>query len=935
MSPTFFFAPREAYKTIDPAGREDRQEFRDDGKLKATIENYDDGDPTTGAADKDRRVEFSYTADGQVKTITAKQQSASDDQVTTFVYGTTLVDSDVALSNLLRAEILPDSDDVASPLGDGADEVYDRIEYKYNRQGERKEMKDQNGTVHAYDRDKLARLLHDRVTTLGSGVDGAVRRLSMTYMVLGLMEKVTSYDNATVGSGNVVNEIQREYNDFAQLITEYQEHGGAVNTGTCPKVQYAYSSGSANHIRPTSITYPNGRVLTIDYGTSGGVNDVLSRVESIKDGSTVLAKYAYLGLSTVVEVDYQEPDVKYTLIDLAGNNDADTGDIYSGLDRFSRVKDCRWYNYGASSDIVRIKHGHDRFGNPLWREDAVAAGQSPAVHLDELYAYDGLNQLNDMQRGDLNSSKDAIVSGTKSFAQQWTLDPLGNWPTFKEDTDGDGSWNLDQARSHNKGNEITAIDSSSTHIAHDRGGNSTKLPKTDNWSAHFDLTYNAWNSLVKVVDGANTLAEYAYDALMHRALRNSYIGGSLDHTDHFYYSSRWQVLEERVDSSTDAARQFVWGRRYVDDLILRDRDTSTPRDGTLDERRYALNDARWSVVAIIGPTAVVAERYLYSAFGVGQVLTAAFAAYPSSTNDQHYRFHGYRFEPETSTYFTRWRYYVPHLGRWNSVDPIRTFDGALRFVKNSPVRLTDPYGQLEQETVPMLSLDEAERAKGETGHISEKCGGYHWRVRWKPDPHTEQDGYIIQRVTIRQKVNKCSGGLIPFASRCRVVKAGAVSAVSYIEIWKVVGGVIYIDADQEEPSKKSDRDIFALDAPGEETFGCHNKHGVAIFVPAGKMTFPDDLKRFTVPEAGTLFAACSEGGITKLFETWEARYAKSKTEKIEKRKWNCCKKEGGAVTVTTHRISCVHLDEEGRVITPAEDLRRLDAVDSPCNWKED
>ena len=62
-----------------------------------------------------------------------------------------------------------------------------------------------------------ARLIHDRVTTLGTGVDGAIRRLSATFEVRGLPSKLTSYDNATVGSGAVVNEVQFAHNGFAQL----------------------------------------------------------------------------------------------------------------------------------------------------------------------------------------------------------------------------------------------------------------------------------------------------------------------------------------------------------------------------------------------------------------------------------------------------------------------------------------------------------------------------------------------------------------------------------------------------------------------------------------------------------------------------------------------------------------------------------------------
>jgi YD repeat-containing protein len=91
----------------------------------------------------------------------------------------------------------------------------------YNRLGEIKSKQDQMGSIHTLDYDKLGRVVHDRVTTLGSTVDGAVRRITRTYDVRGLLEKITSYDNATVGSGTVVNDVQLAYNNFEQPITEY------------------------------------------------------------------------------------------------------------------------------------------------------------------------------------------------------------------------------------------------------------------------------------------------------------------------------------------------------------------------------------------------------------------------------------------------------------------------------------------------------------------------------------------------------------------------------------------------------------------------------------------------------------------------------------------------------------------------------------------
>ncbi len=232
-----------------------------------------------------------------------------------------------------------------------------------------------------------------------------------------------------------------------------------MNTGTSPKVQYAYATGSDNTIRPTTLTYPDGRVLNYNYGSSGGTDDSLSRIASLvdNDGTTHLADYSYLGRNVFVEVDYTEPDLKYTLVGTAGGNDPDTGDIYLGLDRFGRVKDSLWYDYGSSTDADadRVKYGYDLAGNRLWREDPVAAANGE--DFDELYTYDGVNQLKTFQRGNLNGTRDALVTASMTFAHDWTLDPTGNWSTFKEDTDGDSTWDLNQSRTSNEANELTNI----------------------------------------------------------------------------------------------------------------------------------------------------------------------------------------------------------------------------------------------------------------------------------------------------------------------------------------------------------------------------------------------------------------------------------------------------------------------------------------------
>jgi hypothetical protein len=64
----------------------------------------------------------------------------------------------------------------------------------------------------------LGRRTQDRVVTLGSGVDGAVRRIETAYNKQGGVERITSFDSATAGSRNVVNEVLVLYNGLGQAI---------------------------------------------------------------------------------------------------------------------------------------------------------------------------------------------------------------------------------------------------------------------------------------------------------------------------------------------------------------------------------------------------------------------------------------------------------------------------------------------------------------------------------------------------------------------------------------------------------------------------------------------------------------------------------------------------------------------------------------------
>jgi len=212
-----------------------------------------------------------------------------------------------------------------------------------------------------------------------------------------------------------------------------------------------------------------------------------------------MADYLYLGLGTVVQQDSPQASLRYTLIDLVGSYDPDTGDIYAGLDRFSRIKDLRLRSTSTNTDLSRIRYGYDRASSRIWRENPSDTNR----HYDWLYSNDGMHRLHDAQRGQLNAGHTAITS--PQFGQCWTLDETGNWQGFRQDDDGNGSWDLIQARTSNPVNEITDIDNTAgpswSTTAYDANGNTTSIPRPDLGTnkAMFAI-WDAWNRLVKLVN---------------------------------------------------------------------------------------------------------------------------------------------------------------------------------------------------------------------------------------------------------------------------------------------------------------------------------------------------------------------------------------------------------------------------------------------------
>ena len=356
------------------------------------------------------------------------------------------------------------------------------------------------------------------------------------------------------------------------------------------------------------------------------------------------------------------------------------GDKYTGLDRFGRVADQRWVRTAGSTtiDLDRFVYTYDRNGNPISRSLPLNKAYN------ESYTYDGLNQLTSFARG----------GGAFPIRLSWQFDAAGNW----------------QSHGTNAQNEVVMY--GDRMLRYDATGNMV----VD--QAGRRLVYDAWNRLVQVNTAAGAaIVRYEYDPLGQRIVQRTGVGTAAEVRD-FYYSTGWQVLEERVRTPAGiipaaANTQYVWSPVSSDALIARDRNTDglagTGARG-LEQRIYVLQDANWNVTSLVEAagvpttaTGAIINRFLYLPYGDEQVLSATWGKSLPNVVWQ-YLYQGLRVEAATGLAAARNRDYSPILGRFIERDPIGFAAGdnnLYRFVGNAPIGRTDPSGLCEIIRKPM------------------------------------------------------------------------------------------------------------------------------------------------------------------------------------------------------------------------------------------
>lgn len=613
------------FSVTDPKDIEDRWGFDDLGRQVWTARNYEDEVPESAEPDRDQIVRYAYT-DGLRTTYTADLPTGSTDQVTTYYYGTdgggATGDSDIATGHLLHQIAYPDSTGAS-----------DRMSYAYNAMSQEIYRKDQDGTVIDTSYDDAGRKAKEVASTLGTGINGDVRRKEFAYDGLGRMNTATQYDATT--SGSVVDQVEHTHGEWGRMtafaldVDSVVGAAGGIASYTT-SIDYDLTwAGSAPTTRsgsravvPEDITMPTGHGYSFVQEATGYHREA-GRTNSVTHRGTAVATFEFVGSRRVSSVTVEEFDF---VMDYSGSSSGS----YDDWDDFNRVTSDEWVvdPGGSNKTFLHRDYNLDEGGFITGIYDRIEKNGSGTYVMDTLVTLDDLNRITGLQRGTLSGAGETITNETMD--QNRVLDLIGNVKSRTLDWNADdvyaGTDEYDESFTTNDVNEITDIDSNSL-----------------TWSGAGALTddgddrqfvYDAWGRMVQVKDGnGSVIGRYrrsAQDYLIGEQLDRE-PDGDVDSNDSWEYMvprpSDGGLLASFDGSDADALVERLWlgdfatspAGSFYSPGIIEKRDDDM--DGTKDRTTVLFVDRTGSIYGNWGDgNGKQVERLFYGLDGVPYLL---------------------------------------------------------------------------------------------------------------------------------------------------------------------------------------------------------------------------------------------------------------------------------------------------------------------------
>ncbi len=492
---------------------------------------------------------------------------------------------------------------------------------------------------------------------------------------------VTKYEydfmNRLVKTTDPLNQVETMTYDFLGNMLTKTDRNGNIITYTYNWLSKPLAVSSSSDNKTNSYTYDNlGNVtgMTDETGTTSYTYDALSRLVSAVKGS-IAKTYSYnqngartsfglfdndvnlMNLSYVVS----NTDTLYSVsdgtditvydYDIAGNLLSEhTGSISSE------------YTYNASNYIDTVLNSVDNTQKSFFVYSRqkngnitnVVSTYSDGAPQPAVYSYDGMGRLTWESRlsSQINNAFSYDDNGNRTeISGKTAYDYDKNNRLITESGDIGAAYQYD-----NNGNLYSKAGFTLTEASDN--------PETVNISASPDgyrlFTHDGFNRLTAVSDGNNTYS-YEYDGNNRRTAK------VINNTRTEYIWDGDCVVAEKTNGITTV---------YV-------RGTKLHYAKTGDTKLYYLYNAHGDVIQTVNSEGVVADEYLYDAFG-NQI--------NDTVSSNPFRYCGEYQDLCSGLIYLRNRYYDPSIGRFISEDPAKDGANWYAYCANDPVNRIDPTG---------------------------------------------------------------------------------------------------------------------------------------------------------------------------------------------------------------------------------------------------
>ena len=662
---------------------------------------------------------YTYTPDGQVKTLTL----TPDPLTYTYAY------------------------DAAQDLKNITDTLGNQVTYAYDAKGNRTQTLTVNPDSTRAQSLTIAYNLRNQVTSLNHGGNTTTQLYDGT----GQLVRESSPNDVAAANGHYGD---MTYDSARRLLTQSDSWGANY-------AAYAYDMND----QVTQVTGPSGTLTTYAYddlgnllqevspdrGTTPYSYDIAGNVVTRQDANAVLVTYTYDALNRLTLADYPgaDKDTPYVY-------DSDTGCTF-GLGRLCRASVgglTTTYAYDAFgyltdqvltlANTTRALHtDRDAWGrvtgltypggrrvtytrDPRGRLSTVSAtvnGSPTPTPLISQRTYRADDQLSSQTFG--NGLTDTrLYTDAGRLSNQF----IGTADTRVYGYDYNGNLTSKQSLpevatyTYNRLDQLTA-DTDPTPLSFgyvSNSGNRTSVTGIGGTSATYTpytnrlatlagkavtlspngnllvdpvnnltYTYTSANDLATVTQNGNLIATYTYDP-QHLRIRKVTAEGTIL----YHYDDTGHLLQE-TDSTGALLRSYVW----ADDMPI----AQLIQNATGERLLYLHTDNLNTPRLATGVAGKVRWRWEGNAFGdtvPNEDPTAT--GVPTTIN---LRYAGQYFDRETGLHYNWNRYYDPRLGRYITSDPIGLRGGlnTYTYVRNNPLRYTDPLGLLNPGPMPPLS----------------------------------------------------------------------------------------------------------------------------------------------------------------------------------------------------------------------------------------